>query len=226
MARRPPGERVKVWDGAVRLVHWGIVVTFGVSWWSVGAGRMDIHLPAGYTMLTLVLFRIVWGFVGSDTARFSRFVRGPAAVLGYARTLLKPRGALSIGHNPLGALSVVALLGLLLAQVLLGLFAVDTDAIESGPLAHLVSFDTGRQAARLHGLVFDGLQIVAGLHILAVLYYMVVKRTNLIGPMVTGIKRLPITNRRPIRIVSPWIALLLFLAVAGLVWLLVTHPPR
>ncbi|BBK43162.1 cytochrome b561 [Allostella vacuolata] len=226
MARRPPGERVKVWDGAVRLVHWGIVATFAVSWWSVDAGRMDIHLPAGYVMLTLVLFRIVWGFVGSDTARFARFVRGPAAVLGYARSFLKPRASIWIGHNPLGALSVVALLGLLLAQVLLGLVSVDTDAIESGPLAHLVSFDTGRQAAALHGLVFDVLQIVAGLHILAVLYYMVVKRTDLIGPMVTGIRRLPITSRRPTRIVSPWIALGLFLLVGFLVWLLVTYPPR
>ncbi|BBK31747.1 cytochrome b [Stella humosa] len=227
MARRPFGERVKVWDGAVRLVHWGIVVTFGVSWWSISNGRMDIHLPAGYTMMALVLFRILWGFVGSDTARFSRFVRGPAAVLGYARTMLKPRGSGTlIGHNPLGALSVLALLGLLLAQVLLGLFAVDTDGIESGPLAHLVSFDTGRLASWLHGLGFDALRIVAAIHILAVLYYLVVKRNDLIGPMITGIKRLPITTRRPVRMVSPWIAAVLFAVVAGLVWLLVTHPPR
>lgn len=226
MARRPPGERVKVWDGAVRLVHWGIVATFAVSWWSIDAGRMDIHLPAGYVMLALVLFRIVWGFVGSDTARFSRFVKGPAAVLGYARSFLRPRGAIWIGHNPLGALSVVALLGLLLTQVLLGLFSVDVDGLESGPLAHLVSFDTGRLAAGWHGRIFAALQIVAGIHVLAVLYYLVVKRTDLIGPMVTGIRRLPITNRRPVRIVSPWIALGLFVAVAGAVWLLVTYPPR
>ncbi|BBK37071.1 hydrogenase [Allostella sp. ATCC 35155] len=226
MARRPAGERVKVWDGAVRLVHWGIVATFAVSWWSIEQGRMDIHLPAGYVMLTLVLFRIVWGFVGSDTARFSRFVRGPAAVFGYARTILDRRHSLWIGHNPLGALSVVVLLGLLLAQVLSGLVSVDIDAIESGPLAHLVSFDAGRQAAGLHGLFFDGLQIAAGLHLLAVAYYMIVKRTDLIGPMITGIRRLPITNRRPVRIVSPWIALVLFAVVAGAVWILVTHPPR
>ncbi|WP_374449523.1 cytochrome b/b6 domain-containing protein [Stella sp.] len=226
MARVPPGERVKVWDGAVRLVHWGIVAAFAVLWWSSGERRMDIHLPAGYVMATLVLFRIVWGIVGSDTARFSRFVRGPAAVLGYARTFLKPRGALWVGHNPLGALSVVALLGLLLAQVALGLVSVDTDAIESGPLAHLVSFETGRQAARMHGLVFDLLQIVAGLHVLAVLYYLIVKRIDLIGPMVTGFRRLPAGNRRPVRMVSPWIALALFVLVAAAVWLLVTHPPR
>ncbi len=226
MARRPPGDRVKVWDGAVRLVHWAIVVAFAVSWYTARNGPMNIHLLSGYTMLTLVLFRIAWGFIGSDTARFTRFVRGPAAVLGYAKGFLQPRGEVWIGHNPLGALSVVALLGLLLAQALLGLVSVDTDAIESGPLAHLVSFETGRQAAWLHGWIFQALKVLVAIHILAVLYYLVVKRVDLIGPMVTGIKRLPITTRRPVRIVSPWLALVVFAVVAGLVWLLVTYPPR
>jgi cytochrome b len=226
MASRPSGERVKVWDGAVRLVHWAIVVAFAVSWYTARNGPMNIHLLSGYTMMTLVVFRIVWGFVGSDTARFTRFVRGPAAILGYARGFLKPRGAVWTGHNPLGALSVLALLGLLLLQVLLGLVSVDTDAIESGPLAHLVSFETGRRAAWLHGQVFDILKILVAIHILAVLYYLVVKRVDLIGPMVTGIKRLPITSRRPLRIVSPWISAAVFAVVAGLVWLLVNYPPR
>ena len=226
MAHRPSGDRVKVWDGAVRLVHWAIVVAFAVSWYTARNGPMNIHLLSGYSMLTLVLFRIVWGLVGSDTARFSRFVRGPAAVLGYARDFLRPRGAPWVGHNPLGALSVVALLGLLLAQVLLGLVSVDTDAIESGPLAHLVSFETGRQAAWLHGQIFQVLKILVAIHLAAVLYYQLVKRIDLIGPMITGIKRLPITTRRPVRIVSPLIALGIFAVVAGLVWLLVNYPPR
>ncbi|MGE0716757.1 MAG: cytochrome b/b6 domain-containing protein [Alphaproteobacteria bacterium] len=218
--------KVRIWDAPVRLFHWGIVLAFLVSWQSARAGRMDIHLLSGYVMLALVLFRIVWGVIGSDTARFARFVRGPAAMIAYARVLLTPRPSHWPGHNPLGAISVMGLLLVLLAQVVLGMFSIDTDAIESGPLAHLVSFDTGREAARFHGLIFDLLKIIAVIHIVVVLYYLTVKRENLIGAMITGSKRLPAGAAGALRFVSPWLALVVAAAVAGLVWLLVTHPPR
>lgn len=219
-------SRVRIWDGAVRLVHWGIVVAFAISWLSIRKGWMEVHLWSGYSMLALVIFRIVWGLVGSETARFSSFVRGPGAVFGYLREFLSRRPSHWPGHSPIGALSVVALLGLLLTQTLLGLFSVDTDAVNSGPLAHLVSFDTGRMLAGWHGLIFEALKILAGLHILAVLYYLIVKRENLIAPMVAGDKRLPAGAIAAPRIAHPVLAIILFALVAVLVWLLVTYPPR
>jgi cytochrome b len=178
----PSAARVRVWDAPVRLVHWLMVLAVGTSWWTAETGRMDWHRYAGYSMLALVSFRIYWGFFGSSTARFSRFVRGPRTIANY----IKGRWVAMPGHNPLGALSVVVLLALLLTQVLLGLFAVDVDGIESGPLSAHVSFEVGRAAASWHEDLFDVLLWLIGLHVVAVLYYVLYKKENLIAAMVHG----------------------------------------
>jgi cytochrome b len=183
----PPQARVRVWDAPVRVMHWLMVLLLAASWWTAETGRMEWHQYSGFTMLALLLFRVYWGFFGSSTARFGNFVRGPRAIAGY----LKGRWAQMPGHNPLGALSVVALLGLLLAQVVLGLFAVDVDGIESGPLSIYVSFDTGRTAAKWHHTVFDTLMWLAVLHVLAVFYYVLVRKENLIGAMFSGRRAFP-----------------------------------
>ena len=180
-----PAESVtatRVWDIPTRVVHWLLVVGLGVSWWTAETGRMEWHRWSGYTLLALVLFRVYWGFVGGSTARFGNFVRGPRAILAYLRG---PAPA-SIGHNPLGALSVLGLLGLLLLQIVLGLFAVDVDGIESGPMSLYVSFETGRACAEWHDVVFNVLLALVALHIVAVLYYLLFKRQNLVGAMLTG----------------------------------------
>lgn len=174
--------RVRVWDLPTRVTHWALVVVFGVLWWTAETGRMEWHRWAGYTLLAFLLFRIYWGFFGSSTARFSGFVRGPRAIGEY----LRGTWAAAVGHNPLGALSVVGLLGLLLLQVTLGLFAVDVDGIESGPLSLYVSFETGRAAAEWHEIVFTALQVLIALHIIAVFFYLLGKRQNLIGAMFSG----------------------------------------
>ena len=153
-----------------------------MSWWTAETGRLEWHRWSGYTLTGLLLFRIYWGFFGSSTARFSRFVRGPRGVIDY----LRGRWAVAAGHNPLGSWSVVLLIVLLLVQVTLGLFAVDVDGIESGPLSAYVSFEMGRVCARLHDLVFNGLLVLIALHIVAVLYYQVFRKENLVGAMVTG----------------------------------------
>jgi len=178
----PSPPRVRVWDVPVRLIHWLMVLAIGTSWWTAETGRMDWHRYAGYSMLALVSFRIYWGFFGSSTARFSQFVRGPRTIASY----LKGSWVAMPGHNPLGALSVVVLLVLLLAQVVLGLFAVDVDGIESGPLSAHVSFELGRAAASWHEDLFDVLLWLIGLHVLAVLYYVLYKKENLIAAMVHG----------------------------------------
>src|SRR6266436_139168 len=140
---------VRVWDGATRAVHWAIVVLLGASWWTARNHHMDYHRYSGYALLGVLAFRLYWGVFGSTTARFAKFVRGPRSIWQYLRS--KAVNA-APGHNPLGALSVLALLGLLLGQVVLGLFCVDVDGLESGPLSHWVSFETARTCARLHRL--------------------------------------------------------------------------
>jgi cytochrome b len=159
-----------------------MVVFIGVSWWTAETSRMDWHQYSGYSLLALVSFRIYWGFFGSATARFSQFVRGPRTIMSY----LKGRWAAIPGHNPLGAFSVVALLGLLLTQIVLGLFAVDVDGIESGPLSTYVSFDAGRVAADWHEDLFTVLQWLIVLHVAAVLYYLLFRKENLIAAMLHG----------------------------------------
>jgi cytochrome b len=178
----PAVSGTRVWDLPTRAAHWLFVAGVAFSWWTAETSRLEWHRWSGYTLLGLVLFRLYWGFVGGSTARFANFVRGPRAILSY----LRGNGAASIGHNPLGALSVLALLGLLLLQIVLGLFAIDVDGIESGPLSLYVSFETGRVAAEWHDVVFNALLALIALHLVAVVYYLAVKRHNLIGTMITG----------------------------------------
>ena len=209
--------RVRIWDAPVRLFHWSLAVLFGFSWWSAEEGRLDWHRLSGYAILTLVLFRILWGFLGSDTARFRQFLRGPSAILSHLKTLRGQQIQTAIGHTPLGGWSILAMLLLLLAQCILGLFAVDVDGIESGPLAVLVSFETGRLAADAHHLVFNTLLALVVLHLAAIAYYGLIKRDNLIGPMITGAKQTTNVQSSP-RHAPVWLALLCLAAALGAVY--------
>ena len=134
--------RVRIWDLPVRLTHWAIAALFAFQWWSGKTGRLDWHFLAGYTVIGLLVFRLLWGVMGSSTARFAGFVRGPVAVARYVRKLfMRGDGRFHVGHNPLGGWSVVLMLALLLVQTGLGLFAIDVDGDEGGPLSARVSFD-------------------------------------------------------------------------------------
>lgn len=179
------GVRVRLWDWPVRICHWAFVILLPLQWWTFKKGAMDWHMRLGMVMLGLVLFRILWGFIGPETARFSRFIKGPGAIFAYVRGKAAP----AIGHNPVGALSVIALLGLLAAQVSVGLFAQDTDGLVSGPLAIWVSYEAADKARHWHHLIFNLLLGFVALHLLAILFYLAVKRDNLVGPMVTGYRR-------------------------------------
>ena len=174
--------RVRVWDLPTRIVHWSMVLLFAVSWWTAEEGELEWHRWSGYSLTALVLFRLYWGFFGGSTARFAHFLRGPRAVVDY----LRGSSNAAPGHNPVGAWSVVLMLALLATQIVLGLFAVDVDGIESGPLSSLVSFDTGREAADWHESTFNVLLAVIGVHIVAAFYYLAVRKQNLIGAMFTG----------------------------------------
>jgi cytochrome b len=211
----PATVRVRIWDVPIRLVHWLMVLLVPTSWWTAETGRLEYHRYSGYVLLGLVSFRIYWGLVGSSTARFSEFIKGPRAILNY----LQAKSAPAPGHTPLGALSVIALLSLLLTQIMLGLFAVDVDGIESGPLSTYVSFDTGRVCAELHELTFNILLGLIILHVAAVLFYMFYKKENLIATIVHGKRDYRADHPVPVRFASA-IRLVVGLALAAvLTWM-------
>ncbi|MFC4595846.1 cytochrome b/b6 domain-containing protein [Sphingobium tyrosinilyticum] len=175
----------KMWDAPVRIVHWALVVLIVMSWLS-HPDHMDWHRVTGYAILGMLSFRVIWGFVGSSNARFSDFLAGPCATFAYLRDMPRRSHKSLPSHNPLGGWSVVLILLTLTGQVLSGLFAVDIDGLQSGPLSTNVDFDTGRWFAQMHALCFQSLQILILLHVAAVLFYFIHKRANLVSPMITG----------------------------------------
>jgi cytochrome b len=209
-----------VWDVPTRLVHWSLVILIALSWWSVENKRMDIHYWSGLTVVGLIVFRIYWGFAGPETARFSRFIKGPRAVFGYVGKLFRPDYRASFGHNPLGALSVIALLLAVATQAGLGLFASDTSYVSSGPLSSMVDYETSERVTELHEDFFNVLLAVIGLHLAAIIFYLVGKRINLIGPMITG-RRKAVNVDGPPAGIAPISLLRLAIGIAlavGVVW--------
>lgn len=170
---------------------------------------------AGTVVLGLLLFRLIWGLIGSSTARFSSFVRGPRAIMSY----LNGRAVHVLGHNPLGGWSVIAMLAALAVQVGLGLFASDEDGLDSGPLAYLVSYERSAEIADLHETGFEILLVLIGIHIAAILYYAAVKRDDLVRPMLTGSRNVP-TGVEPMQKASPLrFAIAAFLAASIALWI-------
>jgi len=213
---------VKVWDPWVRLTHWAIALLVPFSWWTAETSRFDLHFRSGYGILALVLFRILWGFVGSDTARFTRFVRGPVEAFRHLGHLIRRNAPVEPGHNAAGAIMVLVLLGLLLIQATAGLFADDA-IMTRGPLARRVGDAWSDFATRLHLRVFWVIVACVALHILAVLAYRVLLGRNLVKPMLTG--RMEAPGAVPPRMGSNALAAVLLAACFGLVWWLSTLQP-
>lgn len=206
--------RVKVWDLPTRLFHWGLVSLFGLLWWSADSGELILHARFGEALLVLLVFRLLWGVAGSQTARFGSFVRGPAAIVAY----LRGQSPTEPGHNPLGALMVLTLLAAVLVQLLLGLFAADVDGYTfDGPLAHLLDGNLAEQVSEWHGAWFNLLLLLASVHVLAIVGYRVLRKENLVKAMVTGHKESDDPIAAP-SFVSPWRAALLLLAAGALVF--------
>ena len=181
--------RIRVWDVPVRLFHWLLLALLGFSWWSgdQGGNWMEYHAWSGCAILVLVLFRIVWGFVGSDTARFVHFVRSPRVSYAYFRSVLQRRPRVYLGHNPLGGWMILSLLLMLLVQAVTGLFGND-DSDYDAPLAHWISHDTSSLVTALHAYNFDLLLGLVGLHVAAVLTHQLLRRDDMIKAMFTGVK--------------------------------------
>lgn len=183
---------VPVWDGFVRCFHWSLVLLFVVSvvTGKVGGNAIQWHMWSGYAILALVIFRIIWGFVGGEYARYASFLSGPVRALKFAKGLLGKAHEHVIGHNPVGGWMVLVLLLLLAAQGGLGLFSNDEIAT-TGPLARYVSDETSITLMSRHRVLGDLLLILVGVHIVAVLFHLIIKKENLIRAMFHGNKELP-----------------------------------
>jgi len=178
--------RVLAWDGPTRAFKWALVALVLGGWLSnkFGASVPAWHKWNGYAVLILIVFRILWGFVGGTTARFASFVAGPRRALDYLRG-----GVAYLGHNPVGGWMVLALLALVAGQCLTGLYSADEDRVViDGPLARTVTDATIDFAARWHHRLFDALKILVVLHIAANVFYTWVKRDPLIPAMISGRK--------------------------------------
>jgi len=213
---------VRVWDLPTRVFHWALVaaVVGLITSAQIGGEAMAWHFRFGYAVLTLLLFRILWGLIGGHWSRFASFIYSPATILGYLKGQGKPEHA--IGHNPLGSLSVFAMLGILLLQVGSGLFS-DDEIAAAGPLVSLVPSAWVALATHYHAEI--GKVILLGLlllHVGTILFYRFKKGENLVKPMVHGDKETPVTvrsSRDDAR--SRLLALALFLVSAAMVAYLV-----
>lgn len=184
-----PSRRVQVWDLPTRIFHWLLVIFVTVSFVTAkgGGNLMQFHEWSGVAILILLLFRVIWGFVGGLHSRFIAFIKGPIGVGRYAAKLLHKNSPHHPGHNPLGGWSILAMLLTLLVQVGTGLFAND-DIITEGPLYHLVSKQTSDWLTGIHLINQSIILALVFLHLCAVFFYLLVKHENLILPMVTGFK--------------------------------------
>ena len=187
--------QVKAWDLSTRLFHWSLAVLVLASWASAEFAdslidpTLKYHRWAGYGLLILLVWRVIWGFFGPARSRFSRFVKGPGAALAYAREVWAGTPCRFLGHNPLGGYMVLALLAILIVQSVLGLFVSARDELATGPLYKLIDPQLWRPVKLWHHFIFNRVILaVAGLHIAVNLYYQFVKREPLIRAMITGDK--------------------------------------
>jgi cytochrome b len=213
---------VRVWDLPTRTFHWVLAATIVASVVSakIGGNAMVWHMRFGYLVFSLLAFRLIWGLVGGRWSRFSSFVYAPGTVLRYLRGGSQRYEHHDVGHNPLGSLSVFALLGFLALQVATGLVA-DDEIATVGPLNRFVSNASAGQATHWHKDYGQWiLQALVALHIAAILYYLLGKKNNLVRPMIVGDKALPVgtpaaTDSRATRLLALGVAVL---CVGGVSW--------
>ncbi|MFI0394903.1 cytochrome b/b6 domain-containing protein [Paracoccus jiaweipingae] len=180
-----------VWDPGIRLFHWGLVICVVGGWLlgQFGPAKMTLHFWFGYATAALLAFRLIWGLVGPRNARFVNFIYGPSSTIRYLRHLADRNPSHWDGHNPLGSLSVFALLAALIVQVGTGLVADPDDYLNVGPLASSVSSATRRWAVGMHDTMATVILVLVVLHVGAILFYRLWKREDLVTPMITGRRR-------------------------------------
>ncbi|MEY3221058.1 MAG: hypothetical protein RIT27_2415 [Pseudomonadota bacterium] len=215
-------NKILVWDFPLRFFHWLLVICMVGSFYTGFTGEMVWHFRCGYAILTLILFRIGWGFFGSTYARFNSFLFKPSEIFNYLRQFFNKNPPNHyVGHNPMGGISVIVLLGLILIQVISGLFSTD-DIASEGPLYILVSNKMASFFTTLHKTNFKFLLLIMTVHISAVFFYLLYKKENLIKPMITGYKT---TFETPyLKPTKIWISSILWVLSICLVALIVNLP--
>ena len=188
---REPLVDVPMWDLPVRLFHWSFVVAFFVCWFSGQAGDLDLHYASGMVLVGLVVFRVLWGLVGSPTARFSHFLRWPTKAIAYLRESFgDARPSYSFGHNAAGGLMVAALIALIGVETVSGMASTD-DVLFDGPLFGRLPSWLSAPLETYHELLANILLALALLHIAVIIFYRLLKRENLVRAMIVGRARLP-----------------------------------
>lgn len=210
---------IKVWDLPLRLFHWLLVFTVAISYLSMKTDWLDVdfHWYAGLAITFLWLFRLSWGFVGTSTAKFAQFFPTPRRLTSYFRRTWD-----GVGHTPTGAASVIALLLLLAGMIATGIFASD-DVTLQGPLAKYTDEALSDQMSEWHSLLFNVLLCLIVLHVLAIVFYGLFKKDNLLTPMIHGKKSVPLSTSLtlpPINQRLGWRLLFSLLLSGALTWLL------
>ena len=228
MSNDPPATRL-VWDLPLRLFHWLLVLSMAASWATAKAGFdwRPLHMRFGYFTMGLVVFRLIWGFMGPRHARFASFLKGPVGVLRYARGMAAGiKVAQSVGHNPLGAVMVLLMLVLLIVQTVTGLFTSD-DIVYAGPYNGAVGDDMAKRLGHLHSLNFNFILAAVALHLLAIGFYTFAKKHPLVPAMVTGRKPAELVPETEAISSSALITACFIAAIsAGLIyWLVSAAPP-
>jgi cytochrome b len=195
-----------VWDPYVRIFHWLLVVGIAASWITGENGWYETHYQIGCCVAWLIIFRILWGFVGSPTARFAHFLKGPGAVFAYMKTMFARKPSHAFGHNAGGGLMVLVLLLVVGLQAFAGLFNTD-DVLFDGPLYDNAPEWVTKLAGAWHARLFNILLALIALHVLVIAMYFVWKRENLVRAMVTGRAFLPNGNGEA-QFASPFRALI------------------
>ena len=176
--------KIVVWDLPLRLFHWLLVISFALAYVTAEISGLWLvwHEMIGMLIISLILFRVLWGFVGSEYSRFSHFFPTPKRLKQFFLTDESP-----VGHSPLGALSVFALLLVVFSVACLGLFSLNDDAEFYGPFYDLVNAEWVERLTIWHSQIFDVSLIFIFLHVLAIIFYLFYKKKNLIYPMITGV---------------------------------------
>lgn len=184
-------ELEKVWDPVTRLWHWVLVLAVSIGW-SFGKfmsfDTIQWHFYIGYLILGLMLFRFLWGFIGPATVSYRAIIPTPAALIAYLKNIGRRQPSGARGHNPVGSISVIAMLISITAQGVTGLFIESDDFFEYGPLAGYVSEATVSRLTWWHHFNADVIMVLVGLHVAAILFYLLWKGENLIKPMISGWK--------------------------------------
>ncbi|MEP0355497.1 cytochrome b/b6 domain-containing protein [Paraglaciecola sp.] len=218
-------SKALVWDLPVRLFHWLLVICIFAQWLTVEIleDATDIHFYIGYFTLGLIIFRLIWGVVGTTYSRFTSFIAGPKSIFAYLKSLTTKEHVTTVGHNSVGGLMLPAVLLLVGLQAVSGLFITD-DIINEGPYYASASETLKSYMMWLHNNIFDVLLGLIAVHLLAIFYYQFALKHDLISPMFTGKKVV-----KPSEAISSsrlLLAVIIVVLVAIFVyWLVVINPP-